>query len=59
MQAEPALVLGKEALDSQIKCNPGWTDRPWRPVWAGYTPEQRRLIGDGSTPATFRQRELV
>ena len=39
---------------------PGWTDRPWRPVWAGYTPEQRRrLIEGGNKPATSPQRELV
>jgi hypothetical protein len=38
---------------------PGWTDRAWRPVWAGYTPAQRRLIREGSTPATLRQGELV
>jgi hypothetical protein len=37
---------------------PMWTDCR-RPVWTGYTPEQRRAIRDGSTPATLRQRELV
>ena len=36
-----------------------WTDRPWRPVWAGYTPEQRRLIRDGNKPAAESHRELV
>jgi hypothetical protein len=34
-----------------------WTD--WRPVWTGYTPEQRRLLKDGTKPATLRQGELV
>jgi hypothetical protein len=36
-----------------------WTDRRWQPVWAGYTPEQRRLIRGGSKPATVRQKEFV
>ena len=38
---------------------PRWTDRPWRPVWAGYTPEQRRLIRDGNKPAAVSHKELV
>jgi hypothetical protein len=38
---------------------PLWTDCRWRPVWTGYTPEQRRSIRDGSTPATSRQKEFV
>ena len=38
---------------------PGWTDRPWRPVWVGYTPEQRRLIRDGNKPAAVSHKELV
>jgi hypothetical protein len=36
-----------------------WTDCRWRPVWTGYTPEQRRLIKDGSKPASARQKEFV
>ena len=36
-----------------------WTDCRWRPVWTGYTPEQRRLIKDGNKPATLRQKEFV
>jgi hypothetical protein len=38
---------------------PAWTDCRWRSVWAGYTPEQRRLIKGGNKPATLPQRELV
>jgi hypothetical protein len=36
-----------------------WTDCRWRPVWTGYTPKQRRLIKDGSKPASARQKEFV
>jgi hypothetical protein len=36
-----------------------WADYRWRPVWTGYTPEQRRLIKDANKPAALRQRELV
>jgi hypothetical protein len=37
-----------------------WVDRRWRPVWTGYTREQRRrLIEGGGKPATSPQRELV
>jgi hypothetical protein len=36
-----------------------WTDCRWRPVWIGYTPEQRRLIKDGNKPATLRQKEFA
>jgi hypothetical protein len=37
-----------------------WTDRRRRPVWAGYTREQRRrLMEVGTKPATLRQREPV
>ena len=38
---------------------PAWMDRPWRPVWAGYTPEQRRLIRDRNKPAVVSHKELV
>ena len=38
---------------------PAWTDRPWRPVWAGYTPEQRRLIQDRNKRAAVSHKELV
>jgi hypothetical protein len=34
-----------------------WTERRWRPVWTGYTPEQRRLIKGGNKPATLPQKE--
>lgn len=34
-------------------------DRPWRPVRAGYTPEQRRLIRGGYKPAAIRRRILA
>ena len=37
---------------------PGWSAR-WRPVWTGYTLEQRRLIRDGNRPAAVSHRELV
>ena len=36
-----------------------WTDCRWRPVWTGYTPEQRRLIRDGNKPAALSHKELV
>jgi hypothetical protein len=36
-----------------------WTDRPWRPVWTGYTPEQRRLIRSGYKPVPVSHKELV
>ena len=38
---------------------PSWHARPWRPVWTGYTPEQRRIIRDGNKPAAVSHKELV
>ena len=38
---------------------PGWTDRRWRSIWTGYTPEQRRLIQDRNKPAILSHKELV
>ena len=38
---------------------PAWMDRPWRPVWAGYTPEQRRRIRGRNKPAAVSHKELV
>jgi hypothetical protein len=41
---EPLRELGFAKTDGDGWWRPAWTDRPWQPVWAGYTPEQRRLI---------------
>ena len=38
---------------------PAWTDCPWRPVWAEYTLEQRRLIRDRNKRAAVSHKELV
>jgi hypothetical protein len=37
-------------------CKNDGNDRRWRPVWTGYTREQRRLIKDGKKPATSLQK---
>ena len=37
-------------------CKNDGDDRRWRPVWTGYTREQRRLIKDGNKPATLLQK---
>jgi hypothetical protein len=37
-------------------CKNDGNDRRWRPVWTGYTPEQRRLIKEGNKPATSLQK---
>ena len=57
---EPLRELGFAKNDGNADWwRPGWTDRRWRPVWTGYTPEQRRLIRDGFKPAAVSHKELV
>ena len=57
---EPLRELGFAKSDGDADWwRPGWHARPWRPVWTGYTPEQRRLIRDGNKPAAVSHKELV
>jgi hypothetical protein len=53
------LGLSKNEGDDRWWRRSVWTDRRWRPVWTGYTPEQRRLIKGEDKAATSRQRELA
>ena len=57
---EPLRELGFVKNDGDADWwRPGWHARPWRPVWAGYTREQRRLIRDGNRPTAVSYKELV
>ena len=48
---EPLRELGFAKSDGDADWwRPGWHARPWRSVWTGYTPEQRRLIRAGNRP---------
>jgi hypothetical protein len=53
------LGLSKNDGDDRWWRRSVWTDRRWRPVWTGYTPEQRRLIRVGNKPLTLSHKELV
>jgi hypothetical protein len=53
------LGLSKNRGGNDTWWRSAWTDRRWRPVWTGYTPEQRRLIKGGNKSATLLQKELV
>ena len=56
---EPLRELGFAKNDDDGWWRPAWMVCPWRPVWAGYTREQRRLIRDGYKPAAVLHEELV
>ena len=54
---EPLRELGFCKNDGDDRWwRPVWTDCRWRPVWTGYTPAQRRLIRDGTSPQPCRTR---